>query len=149
MRAVVLLLGFVFNAGNASTNGHYLFTLSKGYPSSWLLDKRFLIGIALFIVGFIINRWADFKLRLLRNPGETGYSIPYGGLFNRVSCPNYLGEIIEWSGWTIATWSLPGLAFAIWTFANLAPRARSHHAWYQVHFTAYPSERKALIPWLW
>jgi len=145
----VMLLGFAFNVGNAYANGHYLFALSGGYPLSWLLDARFLVGVMMFVSGFIINRWADLSLRALRKPGEVNYSIPYGGLFNWVSCPNYLGEIIEWSGWALATWSLPGLAFAVWTFANLTPRARSHHAWYHHNFPQYPEHRKALIPWVW
>jgi 3-oxo-5-alpha-steroid 4-dehydrogenase 1 len=145
----VMLLGFCFNLGNSYANGHYLFTLSGGYPLSWLLDPRFLVGVTLFLVGFIINRWADLSLRLLRRPGEVVYRVPYGGLFNFISCPNYLGEIIEWCGWALATWSLPGLAFAVWTFANLAPRARSHHAWYFANFPGYPPKRKALIPWIW
>lgn len=149
MPIAVIGMGFGFNLINAYANGRYLFSLSGGYPQSWLHESRFLAGVTLFLAGFIVNRWADLALRGLRKPGETGYSIPYGGLFRWVSCPNYLGEIIEWSGWVLATWSLPGLAFAVWTFANLAPRARSHHAWYHANFPEYPAERKALIPWIW
>lgn len=145
----VMLLAFAFNLGNSYINGRYLFTLSGGYPDSWLLDPRFIIGALLFVSGYIINRWADTVLRGLRRPGETGYRIPYGGLFRWISCPNYFGEIVEWVGWAIATWSLPGLAFAIWTIANLAPRAHSHHAWYHAHFADYPPERKALLPGVW
>jgi protein-S-isoprenylcysteine O-methyltransferase Ste14 len=70
-------------------------------------------------------------------------------MYRWVSCPNYLGEIIEWLGWAIATWSLPGLAFAVWVAANLIPRARAHHAWYQEHFSEYPPGRKALLPHVW
>lgn len=149
MPILVMVLGFGFNLGNAYANGHYLFSLSGGYPLRWLSDPRFLVGASLFMAGFLINRWADLVLRALRQPGETGYRIPYGGLFRWVSCPNYLGEIIEWSGWALATWSLPGLAFALWTFANLAPRARSHHAWYYANFNDYPRDRRALIPGIW
>ncbi|MBE0697758.1 MAG: DUF1295 domain-containing protein, partial [Anaerolineaceae bacterium] len=130
-------------------NGRYLFTLSGGYPASWISDPRFIVGAGLFIAGMFTNRWADTILRGLRKPGEGGYRIPRGGLFELVSCPNYLGEIIEWIGWAVATWSLAGLAFAIWTFANLAPRAYVHHAWYHKNFPSYPSRRKALIPGLW
>ena len=149
MPALVMFMAFGFNIGNAFVNGWYIFSLSGGYPAEWLKDPRFLLGISIFLAGYGINRWADFKLRRLRKPGETGYSIPYGGLFRWISCPNYFGEIIEWAGWAIATWSLPGLAFAVWTFANLAPRARAHHAWYRQRFPAYPEERKALLPGLW
>jgi len=142
-------MGFVFNLGNFGLNGRYLFSTSGGYPTSWIYDPRFLAGFALFLTGFITNRWADRVLQNLRLPGETSYKIPYGGLYRWISCPNYLGEIIEWSGWALATWSLPGLAFAIWTFVNLAPRAIANHAWYHQNFADYPKERRALIPGLW
>jgi protein-S-isoprenylcysteine O-methyltransferase Ste14 len=66
-----------------------------------------------------------------------------------VSSPNYLGEITIWLGWALATWSLPGLAFAFWTVANLLPRARANHTWYRQTFPDYPAERKALIPKVW
>ncbi len=145
----VLLMAFLFNLVNGFLNGYYLFTLSEGYPTSWLKDPRFLIGVLFFITGFVINRWADDILRNLRQPGEKDYKIPFGMLYRWVSCPNYFGEIIEWAGWAIATWSLPGLSFAVWTLVNLAPRARSHHRWYQEHFPEYPSRRKALIPGVW
>ena len=149
MPVLVILMGFIFNCGNAYLNGAYLFSLSGGYPMQWLTDPRFITGAGLFVLGFTINRRADRLLRRLRAPGETGYKIPYGGLFERVSCPNYLGEIIEWSGWALATWSFPGLSFAAWTFANLVPRARAHHRWYWENFPNYPRKRKALIPGVW
>ncbi len=150
MPAAITLMAVVFNLGNSYANGRYLFHFSgERYTAEWLLDPRFITGAVLFVGGFSINRWADNTLRELRRPGETDYKIPHGGLFHYVSCPNYFGEILEWIGWAVATWSLPGLAFALWTFANLAPRAQAHHAWYHEHFSAYPQERKALIPGVW
>ncbi|MEJ2006114.1 MAG: methyltransferase, partial [Cyclobacteriaceae bacterium] len=74
---------------------------------------------------------------------------PEGGLFRWVSCPHYFGEILEWSGWAVLTWSLPGFAFALFTFANLAPRAIAHHRWYKEKYENYPANRKALIPLIW
>lgn len=149
MPVLVILMAFIFNCGNAYLNGAYLFSLSGGYPRDWLTDPRFVIGAGMFVLGFTLNRRADRTLHQLRAPGETGYKILYGGLFERVSCPNYLGEIIEWSGWALATWSLPGASFAVWTFANLAPRARAHHRWYRSNFPYYPTDRRALIPGVW
>ena len=105
--------------------------------------------MGLFVAGFVINRQADHTLRSLRRPGESGYRIPHGGLYRWISCPNYLGEIVEWTGWAMMTWSLAGLSFAVWTAANLAPRAWAHHAWYRKYFAEYPPERRALLPGLW
>lgn len=141
-------LGIAFNLANGYLNGRYLFYLGPIYPSAWLLDPRFLAGVALFVMGFSINLHSDTLLIRLRAPDEPGYKIPRGGLFERVSCPNYLGEIVEWFGFALATWSLPGLAFALWTTANLAPRALTHHRWYKREFPDYPADRRALIPFL-
>lgn len=147
MPLAIVGFGLLFNIVNGYLNGRYIFTFSTSYSNHWLGDPRFIAGVVLFITGFIINRQAD---RILRNlAGESGYKIPYGGLYRWVSCPNYLGEIIIWVGWAVATWSLPGLAFATWTVANLAPRARAHHVWYREHFKDYPPERRALLPGLW
>lgn len=150
MPVVVPLMGVTFNLVNAYLNGAYLFDLSGSrYNAAWLGSPQFIVGILLFVGGFVINRRADHILHQLRDRGERGYEIPYGGLYRYISCPNYFGEIIEWTGWAVATWSWPGLAFALWTFANLAPRARAHHKWYLENFKEYPGERKALIPGLW
>jgi steroid 5-alpha reductase family enzyme len=99
-----------------------------------------------FIAGFSVNQAADSKLISLRAGGAKGYFIPGGKLFKNVSCPNFLGEIIEWTGYAIMTWSLPGVSFAVWTAANLIPRALHHHKWYHDTFADYPAERKAIIP---
>jgi 3-oxo-5-alpha-steroid 4-dehydrogenase 1 len=146
---LIVLFGLVFNTGNAYLNGRWLFSLSGGYPDAWLRDPRFIVGAMLFIAGFIVNRHSDSVLRSLRKNGETGYAVPYGGFFRWVSSPNYLGEVAIWTGWAIATWSLPGLTFALWTAANLVPRARANHRWYRQTFPDYPAERCALIPGIW
>lgn len=148
MNLAAALLGLFFNFANAYLNGRYLFALGPERGATWLLEPRFVAGVTLFAAGFIINRRADLALQRLRGPGESGYKIPRGGLFEIVSCPNYLGEIIEWCGWALCTWSLPGLGFALWTAANLVPRAISHHRWYRTTFTEYPRRRRALVPFL-
>ena len=145
----VISFGILFNGMNAYLNGRYIFAFSGGYPNSWMLDPRFILGITLFVLGYIINRQADLALRELRKNGESGYKISYSRFHRWVSSPNYLGEIMIWSGWALATWSLPGLAFAFWTVANLLPRARANHAWYRRTFPDYPPERKALLPGIW
>jgi protein-S-isoprenylcysteine O-methyltransferase Ste14 len=145
---VTVALGAIFNLANGYLNGRCLTHLAPPRALDWLWDPRFVAGALLFAAGLAANLHSDTLLIRLREPGETDYKIPRGGLFELVSCPNYLGEIVEWSGWALATWSLPGLAFALWTAANLGPRARTHHAWYRSRFPDYPSRRRALIPFL-
>jgi protein-S-isoprenylcysteine O-methyltransferase Ste14 len=149
MAVAVMLSGVVFNVWNGYINGRWLFHFAPDRDASWLLDPRFLVGAAIFFAGFTINLRADSILRNLRKPGESGYKIPYGGLYKFISCPNYFGEIVEWSGFALATWSIPAAAFVVWSFANLAPRARAHHRWYHEKFPDYPKERRALLPFLW
>ena len=140
-------MAVAFNLLNGYVNGRWVSGFGS-YPEGWFADPRFLVGVALFAGGLALNVLSDRALRRLRAPAETGYKVPRGGAFEWVSCPNYLGEIVEWTGWAIATWSLPGLAFAVYTAANLAPRALSHHAWYRREFPDYPRERRALFPYL-
>lgn len=145
----IISFGLIFNLVNAYLNGRYIFTFSGGYADSWLADPRFIIGGLLFITGFVVNRRADLILRSLRRPGESGYKVPDDWCYRWISSPNYLGEMVIWAGWALATWSLPGLLFAFWTVANLAPRARANHRWYREHFPDYPPGRKALLPGIW
>jgi protein-S-isoprenylcysteine O-methyltransferase Ste14 len=148
MPLLIALFGALFNIVNGWLNGRSLSGLGPTYGVAWLHDPRFLGGAALFFVGMAINWHSDQVLRNLRRPGESGYKIPRGGLYGWVSCPNYLGEIVEWSGFALACWSPAGLAFVVWTAANLVPRAITHHRWYRQTFSDYPRERRAIFPYL-
>jgi len=113
-------------------------------------DKEYPLiasGIIVFLVGMAINIYGDLKLRCLRKKGETGYRIPRGGLFEWVSCPNYFGEVVEWTGFALASgFALTPVSQAIFMWCFLGPRALQHHEWYYENFKKYPTERKALIP---
>ncbi len=143
----VVAMGFTFNVVNAYVNARWISHLGE-YGAGWLMDPRFVVGVAVFAVGYRINRWADAVLAGLRRPGETGYKIPRGGLYELISCPNYFGELLEWLGWAIATWSVAGLSFAVFTAANLVPRALTHHRWYREKFPEYPRSRRAVVPFV-
>ncbi len=143
---VIVASAIFFNSVNGWMNGYYLGSLGPEYPSGWLLEGRFVLGAALFVVGLVLNLHSDSILLSLRRSGR--YEIPTGGLFRWISCPNYLGEIVEWIGFAVMTWSPAALAFAVWTAANLIPRALSNHRWYVERFDDYPSNRTALLPGL-
>jgi hypothetical protein len=123
MPVSIAAMAVVFNSVNGCLQGGRLYRVSPGYAAGWLRDPRFLLGTALFFSGMAVNWHSDAVLRKLRRPGESGYKAPRGGLLRWVSCPNYVGEIVEWIGWAVAAWSLAGASFAFWTAANLVPRA--------------------------
>lgn len=147
MPVLIMFSGIFFNLCNTFLLGYYFIHFANN-DSSWFTDPRFITGILIFLAGVWINWKADNILIGLRGPGETGYKIPKGWLFDYVSCPNLFGELIEWAGFAILCWNLPALTFFIWTAANLVPRAISHHKWYRRQFAEYPAKRKAVIPYL-
>ena len=140
--------GLPFNALNGFVNGYAVGHAEHLASASWLSDPRFVAGLAIAGLGWAINVHSDNLLFRLRKPGETGYRVPYGGMFRFVSSANYLGEIMLWIGWGVMTWTAAGLIFALFTIANLGPRALSHHKWYRATFADYPPERRALIPFV-
>jgi len=147
---LILLMAVLFNTTNAYLNAWSIASQTDKYSDLWLSSPQFLTGVLVFFSGMTLNKLSDRQLaRLGHARGEKGaYQVPHGLAYRWVSCPNYLGEIIQWTGWAIAVWSLAGWVFAIWTMANLVPRALAHHRWYRETFKDYPANRRALIPYL-
>ena len=137
----------------------FTFTFVNGYLQAGALggpwaapipgDAAFGGGLLLFLAGALGNAYHDALLRSLRLPGEMGYMVPTGGLFDYVSGANYLCEMVEWAGFALACRTPAAQIFAWCVTFNLAPRAVSHHAWYRAKFgDAYPAQRRALVPFL-
>ncbi|KAM4705401.1 3-oxo-5-alpha-steroid 4-dehydrogenase 1 [Rhinophrynus dorsalis] len=141
-------LAFMFCCYNGYLQSSYLCSYA-GFTSDWTQDPRFITGLILYICGMFINIYSDHILRNLRKPGETGYKIPRGGLFEYVSGANFFGEILEWTGFAVAGWSLPAAAFAVFTALVLTTRAQQHHKWYLEKFEDYPKTRKVLFPFVY
>ena len=149
MPIVLAAMAFLFNCMNGYANGSWLAGFPQAGEGGVVFVVRVAVGAALFACGFVTHVLSDRTLRSLRRNGEGGYQIPHGGLFEYVSSPNYFGEILEWCGWAIATWSLPGLAFALFTVGNLVPRAHANRRWYKATFPEYPAQRRRVIPFVY
>ncbi len=149
MPVLVAGIAFAYQCLNATTQGFQVGALGD-YGADWLTDPRFVGGVCLMVGGLIINIHSDNVLMSLRRPGETGYKIPQAGLYRYVTSANYFGEVVIWTGWAVGTWSWAGLAFAVYTLANLGPRSAESHRWYREKFgDAYPPDRKRMIPFVW
>ena len=145
---LVVLLAAIFNIVNVYIQGSWIFNFGS-YETEWFWSPFFIIGLSIFLIGLYINIKSDNILIKLREKYGSGYHIPKGFLFNKISSPNYFGEILEWLGWFIMTLSPAGLVFFIWTMANLIPRAKSNHEWSLENIENYPKDRKKVIPFIY
>lgn len=149
----IIIMGMTFNLINAYLIAGWLFYLAPVgmYDARWLISPQFLIGTVVFFLGMGINIQSDSIVRHLRKPGDTRHYIPRGGAYRYVTAGNYFGEIMEWTGYAVMTWSAAGLVFMIWTFANLAPRAKKLHQRYLKEFgDEYAAlNRRYVIPFIY
>jgi 3-oxo-5-alpha-steroid 4-dehydrogenase 1 len=162
MPLAIMSMGIIFNMLNAVMQGYWLFHEAHkdiyithapfGYPDEWLLDPRFIAGTLLFVVGYIINTRSDNIIQHLRgNKNDTRHYLPKGGMFNYVTNANYFGELVEWLGFALLSWSLAGFVFFLWTFANLVPRAHATYQRYLADFGPEVKQRKLkrIFPFLY
>lgn len=153
MPVTIMLMGCVFNTINAYLIAGWLFQEAAAgtYTIEWFRSPQFIIGTVVFFSGMLINLHSDYVIRHLRKPGDTKHYIPRKGFYKYVTSANYFGELTEWTGYAILTWSPAGLLFAIWTFANLGPRAKSLTAKYEQEFGEEYKKlhKKYIIPFIW
>lgn len=155
MALLIPAMGATFNIINAYFIGAWLFHFAPmdyyNFSARPAMLLATAIGILIFCIGLGINLQSDYIIRHLRKPGETGHKIPRGGMYNHVAAANYLGEIMEWVGYAIMTWSAAGALFALWTAANLVPRAGKLHQRYINEFgKEYTSlKRYKILPYIY
>lgn len=149
----IIAMGMLFNTLNAIMQGGWLFHVSPEdyYTLSWLASPQFIAGTLVFAAGMTINIHSDNIIRNLRKPGDTRHYLPKGGMFQYVTSANYFGEFMEWVGYALLTWSWSGAVFALWTFANLCPRAARIYEKYKQDFPdEFDSKRlKRIIPFIY
>ena len=106
----IMWMGIVFNILNGYMQGEWIFYLAPQdlYTEAWLRSPQFVVGTLLFFVGMGINWHSDYIIRHLRKPGDTNHYLPKGGMFDYVTSANYFGEIVEWCGFAVLTWSASG-----------------------------------------
>ncbi len=156
----IMLMGAAFNCLNAAMQGYWIFFESYyvNYEAfglhytdiQWLTSPQFIIGTLMFLAGFAVNLHSDYVIRHLRqDPADTNHYLPKGGMFRYVTSANYFGELLEWLGFAILTWSAAGLVFFLWTFANLVPRANTIHQKYRKEFGDEMNGQKRVIPFIY
>ena len=142
MPIAIMASGILFNLVNGFIQGYWIFFLSDQYTPDWLTTPQFIFGTLIFFTGIAINWHSDHVIRNLRQPGDTKHYLPKKGMYAYVTSANYFGEIVEWAGFAILTWSAAGLVFLWWTCANLVPRANSIYKKYKKEFADEFDEKR-------
>ena len=153
MPITIVLMGMLFNSINSFLIGLWIFYFSPAemYDRGWLSDPRFIAGAVLFFVGMIINISSDSYIRSLRKNGSSKHYYPFRGMYRYITSANYFGELVEWLGFAVLTWSSAGFLFVFWTACNLVPRS---DAIYKKYAETFPDEvshykPKRIIPFLY
>lgn len=154
MPLIVMFMGVLFNLCNAFMQGGWLFFKSPEsmYSINWLWTPQFIIGALIYFGGMALNIHSDKIILSLRKDGDTKHYLPSKGFFKYVTGAHYFGEVIEWIGFAILTWSVSGLVFAFWTLANLVPRANAIYNKYKKMFgeeTIKERKLKRIFPHLY
>lgn len=111
------------------------------------IDSWFLAGISLFLIGLAGNFYHHKLLADLRK-NSLEYFIPTGGLFERVVCPHYLFEILTWTGIFLMSRHLAALLVLAIMTMYLVGRSLGTLKWYHDRFQNFPTDRKALLPYV-
>jgi steroid 5-alpha reductase family enzyme len=112
-------------------------------------------GLALFAAGFVLETVADRQLLTFRRDPARRGTLLTAGLFSVVRHPNYLGEIIAWTGLGLAAFGISGsplalagpalLAFLIVKVSGL-PLLEAHLS-KRSGWADYAARVPALLPW--
>jgi very-long-chain enoyl-CoA reductase len=139
---------YIYYWGFAAWNAVALTSVSYAAPATWLV----VLGGAVFVLAELGNAKAHRMLRALRPAGSKLRVIPRGFLFERVSSPHYLFEILSWLGFALLTETWAARAFLLVGAGILGSWAHARHVAYRKDFDGvagreqYPAARRALIP---
>jgi len=86
----------------------------------------------------------------LKKSCQVTHSVPHGDWFQYVSCPHYMAEIIIYLSLAIIMGQKHRTGWIIfaWVLTNQMVAGLMSHLWYRKTFRTYPSNRKAVIPFL-
>jgi len=86
-----------------------LLTSQKTIPPS---DPVFIVGVLIWCIGFAIETIADQQKNIFKNNPNNELPFINHGLWSRSQHPNYFGEIVLWTGLTVA--ATPYLVSLTW-----------------------------------
>jgi len=110
-------------------------------------DPTLAVGLALFVVGELVNLYTHVVLANLRPAGTTVRAIPKGFSFDWVTCPNYMWEAVAWFGIALVTKSLSTWLFVSVALFMMGSWGKKKEKRYRKEFgDKYKKKRFAMLP---
>lgn len=120
------------------------------YIEQQLFDFWIILESIAILIAFVIQIKIDFYLTGQRFVGPKGYRPLKGGLFDYVSCPNYLCELIIWICWgLILELNFGVISMWVWLIPTIYVRAVHRHRWLHRTFKGnLPKKQTPIFPFI-
>jgi protein-S-isoprenylcysteine O-methyltransferase Ste14 len=134
--------------------GNYLLLGIAGGRNAESFGLAAIVGVVLFLLGSWMNSYAEYARHAWKRLPENRGRLYTQGLFRYSRHPNYLGDLISFSGMCLIsgawlTGLIPVLMLAGFVFVNI-PVLDSHlHDHYGAAFNEYARRTRRLIPFLY
>ena len=132
----------------------YLLLSLAGGANAHPLGIAAALGIVLFLLGSWMNSWAEHQRHLWKQRPESKGHLFTAGLFRLCRHPNYLGDLLSFSGLALIAgrWvagAIPAIMLLGFVFTNI-PMLDAHLAErYGQEFAAYARRTSKLIPFIY
>lgn len=113
-------------------------------PATEYLD---IAGVVLYVFGELSNAHTHLTLSQLRSRGGTERGIPKGYGFGLVTCPNYLFELVAWTGVLLVSRSLSTAVFLVFAWWQMNQWAIKKEKALRAEFPdTYQKKRYVMVP---
>lgn len=128
-------------------------TVADGPATTAASYSRTAVAIAAFAWAYREQWRANVRLAAVRKrDGRVvthDHRLVTGGLFDLVSSPQMLAEVVMYGAWYAVLWPGSGWKYVVlFVWGNQFEIALINHRWYTERFPDYPKRRKAIIPYL-
>ncbi|ODV93138.1 hypothetical protein PACTADRAFT_35774 [Pachysolen tannophilus NRRL Y-2460] len=141
----VLIAGTVYSPDRLREKGgiwSYIFHVSERS------NNQIIAIVFLWLIAELSNFQCHKILADLRNDGSKDRKIPEGFLFNYVTCPNYLCEILAFFSYALLNGNWSSFLFLIISTTQMYFWAVKKHNDLKKRFPQYPKNRKVLVPFV-
>ena len=111
------------------------------------------VALGLYAAGSWLSTWSEWQRKAWKERRENRGKCYTDGLFGLSRNPNYLGDVVLFSGWALATgrwwtWWVPLFMCLSFVFYHIPEKEAYLANRYKAQWPAYKARTKALLPYI-